>query len=1007
MAIENKSKPTQPLNKPFSLIAGVVSAAAGIGGIAGSTIYLAQMSLAAELTAVIIADMVLLAVMFIAGVQLVLGKESAQRVLLVVFLAVAIVATTFCLSAMLTSVPAWWDDFTPVPFMMVMIPLAAGSVVLSVLLVLASNAGTRMRYASITGCSVAAAVALIIAANMIAQTEGRYKRYDIEQLNIHGLSERTKKILSDVKAPLKITCIYAPSDKKARELAESKYLPRLMSMLREMQEFNSRIEVIDASSDVDKAEVVTALAELLNSQAAEHSRFVDDFLTRSEAVIDELAKQQKKWGALKEGSYLSNWALPAHFEEQFGQLAESWRKTSDATKRKLASKAALVDYAGLVEEIKQMLDRTRTDVSDIREMLNDVAEVPVVFQASRAVVQKSLDEAVESVKAMAAVLESANSPTPADAAAILKKYVEASGKASAKIKAAGDAVNDVYAKNSNKYIIANRRMIISTEEGYMPLGEFLRQFGGAVDSAADDVRGYIEKATPEAQLELIGTQKKEAANLIDVFGKVCGVASDAIKQLGSVDEPTKQIFAEVKDDSLFKPVTGPTDELVAEAEKLPELKTTFTPDDISRDNIVVIESGDKVEIVSFDEVWPRRSMMGPDDENNRYFDGDEAVSSRILTMTQPLPFAVVFMASFEPEIPQEMAPYIAPPDISADNMSVVARCLEKANLKVVHWNLAADMPEVEEAYKNLPRVLLVLPPTQILTQFGPAPGMSFSKEHAEKIIAAIDSGVSAVVLTWCNPRLLSDNGGSKELCDYLRDSWGVEEKTDFMVFPAEPDETEAGKYLFNKKLFGYFPLSTFTDHPIGEPLQGVRMLWFALCPIVISDSVPAGVTAEDVLVVPRGQRGVWATRRLESLGKQINTIGSLIEPDYGKGDLAPPFAVAVAAVREGGDKNSRPTRMVVMGNAYALVDDYVTGNVDIGGSGMKLADPPRNNPNIVVNSVYWASGNEDRIAAGPTTVKPIAMLDEKTETMIRVFIVAGLPLLLLALGGLVLYVRRR
>lgn len=1007
MAVENKPKPKKLLNTPFSLLAGAVSAAVALGGIVGSTIYLAQMPPVAEMTATVIADMVLLAIVFLAGVQLMLGKKFAQRLLLVVFLAVTIVATTFCLSVLLSSVPQWWDAFTPVSFAMVMIPLAGGSFLITVLLVLASTSGTRLRYASITGCSVAAAIALVVAVNMIAQTEGRYKRFDIEQLNVHGLSQRTKKILSSLDEPIKITCVYAPLEKKARELAESKYRPRLMSMLKEMREYNSKVEIVNASSDVDKAEVVTRLAGRLNKQSVEHSEFVENFLTQADIVIEELLKQQNKWGAIKETSYLSNWAIPARLEERiFGQLAEAWQETRSVVKRKLASKASLVDYAELIEEIMPLLERTRSDISDELEIVQKVVEVPDIVKASQAAVLKAIDEAVGSVKAMSEVVGSPGDPPPVNALEVLKKFVIAAEKASVKIQAAGDALNAIGQEERNGYALNNFRMLVDDGRGIMTLGEFFGELSEAPNALAVEAKGYVEKATPEAQLELVNAKREELKKLLEGFNQVGEKASDAIKHLTDVDEPTKKIFAAVKDGSLFEPVAGPADKLFAVAEKLPELKTSLSSADISGDNIVVIETGDKVEIVSFDDAWPRRSLMAADDENNRYFDGDQAVGSRILTMTQPLPFAVVMMASFEPEIAPEMARFVARPDISARDMSQVTRQLEKANIKVVQWNLANDMPEVDEKYKDLPRVLLVLPPAQVLTQFGASPDMSFAKEHAEKIIAAIDGGISAVILTRCDLRVPSGDGGSPELNQYLRDRWGVEAKTGNLVFPGQPDETEVGKYLYNEKLFLHFPLSTFTDHPIGRPLQGNRMLWLALCPVVAADKIPSGVTVEDILVVGRGQTGVWATSRLQELGKQINARGSLIEPDYDEGDMAPPFSVVVAAVREGGE-NFAPTRVVVMGAGNSFTDGYLARDVDKGKSGTKVDDPPRDNPDIILNSVYWASGNEYWIAAGPMKVKPIEMFDEKTENIIKVLVMAGLPLMLVALGGLVLYVRRR
>ena len=60
---------------------------------------------------------------------------------------------------------------------------------------------------------------------------------------------------------------------------------------------------------------------------------------------------------------------------------------------------------------------------------------------------------------------------------------------------------------------------------------------------------------------------------------------------------------------------------------------------------------------------------------------------------------------------------------------------------------------------------------------------------------------------------------------------------------------------------------------------------------------------------------------------------------------------------------------------------------------------------MVINSAYWLVGRGGWIAAGPA--KPIKLIDKTTENVIKVLVLVGLPLLVVCLGGAVLYLRRR
>jgi hypothetical protein len=226
-----------------------------------------------------------------------------------------------------------------------------------------------------------------------------------------------------------------------------------------------------------------------------------------------------------------------------------------------------------------------------------------------------------------------------------------------------------------------------------------------------------------------------------------------------------------------------------------------------------------------------------------------------------------------------------------------------------------------------------------------------------------------------------------------------------------------GRFKVNAERFNFLPLSSFTDQPVGKPLQGQRVMWTNLCPITRKlnaraepAEAPAGVTIQPVLTLPKTDKATWATRRIQDLLMQFRTSeGSYITPDYVAGDLPVPFDLAVAATKAAdAEKNVKPTRIVVLSVGASLTNGYLDREVpvrDAKGT-LSLDDPPRANADLAINSVYWLIGRPGLIAAGPVQ----ATMREIPPTFKNVLIVAycvALPLLVLGIGGFVLYRRTR
>ena len=168
-----------------------------------------------------------------------------------------------------------------------------------------------------------------------------------------------------------------------------------------------------------------------------------------------------------------------------------------------------------------------------------------------------------------------------------------------------------------------------------------------------------------------------------------------------------------------------------------------------------------------------------------------------------------------------------------------------------------------------------------------------------------------------------------------------------------------------------------------------------------------------LLTVPEDQTATWATARFFELQAQYRTTeGSFIRPNFTAKkdpDIKPPFDLAMVAVKEGDTAtNEEPNRIVVLGVGASMTDLYLKANVEVHAQNRttSLADPPVMDADLVINSVLWLGGLQERIAAGPAVSKPINVKPD-TRTLLMIACALGLPLLVLASGVCVMLTRKR
>lgn len=1015
------------LNRPAARRAGVVCAAAALMAAAA---VVALMVVWRDRDPVLLTHLgawaALWALMAAAAVQLALGSANAQRLLLVFWVLVAVVAAISALTGQVHGA-AWWA--LPVPLWAVVAAMLTGAVVCVALLVAASVDRSPLRYASYVTVSIAVAVALAITVNLVAQDI--YLHRDVQQLGRYGLSERTRKIAATLQTPVRLTCIYTSADEATRG---ADFRPAVLELLNDMHEQNARIEVASAVTESAKAGVVARLRGQLGGQADKHVQFLTHFTQRGKELVESLAAEQARWSGLGEESYLAMWALTAQVPAGLTQGAQQLDSLRARVTGELAG-AGLPDYAGLADEVTKTLSGLKRDLGDEAKLLAGIAKIPQVAAANRKDATAKLDAMRRAVAELNKSL--AGDKAPSASAALLDQVAAQARDATAKALAAAKALANAGGAENARYVAASRYYQLSIPSGVFEvradLGRFTEQYvAGNLRGMAETVEAVRRVAKPEYYGSSAAKLQAEAAELDKLVEQVTAAGRKALAKLAEVDEPTRPVLELARAGQMFQGPLEIASELLKEAELLPKLSADTLAADIVGDNIVILEAAGKTAVVPFDEVWPLRPPRWTGGETEqaqppqRTFQGDTAIGSRLLAMTSE-PFATVVLTYFGGS--GQAARMVPRPDISPEELGALRKRLSEANFQVVDWDLSEPRPAETP---GRPQVLLVLPPPPALPEAFGGRGPAFGPEHVAKVAAAIDAGTPAIFLTqflW--PRqlpFLPPLSPTYGFADYLKTTWGIEVRCNFLVIPAVADETQPGVYRLAPARFTFVPLSAFTTHPIGRPLQAQRVLWTVLAPILVTPTPPAGVSVEPVLLVPSEWQSTWATQRLADLQTQLESQGTTIRPDYAAGDIPTPFPVAVAATRSRRSQPATatttttaaasvpasapaaaPARIVAMTLGAGLVDGYLdqrVGQLDARNT-LVFSDPPRANADVVINSVYWLIGREALISAGPARVRPVAMIGRTTMNLLRAITVIGLPLAVALAGAAVLLARRR
>ncbi|MFA6135090.1 MAG: hypothetical protein WC869_13835 [Phycisphaerae bacterium] len=1010
-------------------VAGVICAVLSLLGAAALVYLMATGGIVPGASIYVGGWVAVLAIMAVAGVQLARGKAPAQQLLLILFLFLAMAAVVTALVVQL-----WGGDWGPwrASLLLAAAVCVAGGIIAVSLLVWASSAMSRLRYGSYVFVSLAAALTVVVVFNIMAQDT--YVRKDVQTLGRYSLSERAKLIVQTVKSPVTLTCVYTAGDEKA---SAGEYRQPVWELLDDMHELNKNIEVASATTDTAKVRIVSRLRNRLANQAERHNKFLKDFQAKASDLIALLNTERGQWAALNEDSYLAMWGITTEVSRLLDKVRQELEQVRAKVTRELAS-TGLPDYAALVAEVSQTMDEAYVVLKEESKLIEKISKIPATAAANRKETLKSIDEAAKAANDMNDALAGS------DASVAMEKFSDAAKIAAEKARSAGNLLETVAGPDNGSLLSRNRYFRLTIPSGTYQvrtdLAEFFKQFlSQTMQGLATEVEQVRKVTKSEFHSQTVEKIRPSVREIAATVMQAADRSRKAVDQLVKVDPPTAVLLKKVEGVG-FKAILDPMREIIEQAGRLPELKNGTLTSDVASDNIVIVESGGKTAVIPFDEVWPQRLAHAEHsaDEGQaaqRVFNGDSAIASRLLTATSD-PFATVLLTYYA--LPEDVAGMAPPPEMAPTMLTTLRKRLEELNLEVVDWNLKDPVPA---ATAGRPQVLLLLsPPPPVPVAENRSVG--FTAALMDKVKAAIESGMPAIFLTaYSQPRSMGEAPPADSAYvynDYLQQAWGLEVLSNFMIIPALPDENQPGRFKVSIERMFYAPLNTFTAQPIGKPLQAQRVLWRGLCPIISTPSSPDDVTIQPVLGVPNttAWRGTWATRRLRELGAQLNNPDSTISPDFAAGDMAPPLNVVVAAIRKGAATSrpasgpasaavatsmatttsapadlpeKKPSRIVVMTVGASLLDGYLdkrVGQVDARGT-LSLADAPRADADLVINSVYWLIGLERLIASGPVQIKPVAMISPTTMTILRVGYLIALPLVVALIGGLVMLIRRR
>lgn len=899
-----------------------------------------------------------------------------------------------------------------------------------------SNTGRKWAIGANVTISIVAAVALVAALNWIASL--KFVREDIATMGNVGVSDRTKNIIREAVASkpttqpaavdpgaIQISIVYAPNPK---DLKQQKYIDQLMDYCDELRAISNKVSVKHVATAREREELAARINKTFGGEASPHRAALQSFenmRSQLQADLQTIVAQTEQ--LLSQESWVIDFPLFAQIDKKLREIQADLTTAADEI-RTFTPEGGIPKFAEATTSAKTATDKLGKTFEAIGKLSSELTRLADDVTAPDSANIKLLRDAAATTKAQIASLRQTvgneGDPVPADVAATLKAYADTGVQV-------GAALDDVVRKIDNfakQFPIVREHASWSARVQNGPLvmqlevADVLSEVGSGLRKMRLQLLGIIDGKDP-GQLEAALKATRSDTSRLEKNAQVCEqLLTELADRLSNLDEPSKAFLASARDNSLFKTQSDVVKKVETELKDLPELKLGSVADQLSEDNSVVIEVNDRIRVVDFASVWPARERISGADEEEREeqrtFNGDSAISSAILALAADKPFAAVTFVSFEPPAPQQRNPFMPPPPqstIPVAQLSELRGRLEASNFKVYDWNMATtpERPKIDEGLTDL---LIVLPPAPAAPpnpfQQQPTEEVVFGEEHRKKIKDLLDGGARALFVgAWevapgsmMGPRFQTPPYGYQPL---LEQDWGLHLENSMRILAVEVDKQTPNGFSIGVKKFNYMPLTGFTDHPIGKPLVGTRLLVTDCGQVTKTKDTPKGVKTDVVVSIREREDYIAVTiNDLIDIINRINDPKSSGVVQMDKPTTKGPFDLMCTAERAG-EEGKPAGKVAVMGFGASIRDGYVKQPILADTERARFDDAPRESLDLVVNSIYWLNGTDQYIGRGPVPIPRIRSIPETEMTWNKAMVWLIWPAIVVAPGILLFFTRRR
>ncbi|MCL2647156.1 MAG: GldG family protein [Phycisphaerales bacterium] len=535
-------------------------------------------------------------------------------------------------------------------------------------------------------------------------------------------------------------------------------------------------------------------------------------------------------------------------------------------------------------------------------------------------------------------------------------------------------------------------------------GAFTKVLPEKLAYIANMLRKLTESTSPEwssaASLLKTGVATNEVPS-IDMLETTLKIYVDPAKRKDALPEELLPYFASAE--GRFKDILAKVTAYREQLDKLQPLKVQEVLDAIGERSVVVI-GPQAVKVISHEELFKRQ----PGSDTEEEFNGEQAVSSAILSLARPEKVKVVFVTVTPQRLTGPGGPF-------SDMIST----LEQSNFEVMEWsppsatpNPQAPPPSPTPPAQGAGVVWVVFPPDPPNPQMmmmgmpppDPQPVIGATRQH-------MAAGGQVLFLSEASSGMMGMMGLSGyPYADLVKD-FGVEVQSQYTVvqrFQREGQDGELVAFVIPAVLVQRYP-----ETEITRPMQGLQTLFRYVSgqmgpmgmPTVVgpAKTLPEGANVKVLVETPKSP-DVWG---------ESNFSEKMEKSTFDKGqDLASPLPMAVSATRGGvAGGGGKESRIVVIGSKFFAMNP-TQDEVQLVWTGREVQRILRypGNQELFRNSVLWLAGYENMIAvsAKANAALRIGDISPGTLTAIRWGVLfLGVPFATLVIGGIVWFIRRK